>query len=506
MTEPIILIVDDEKNTREGLLMALEDEFDCYLASGIAEALQVLKNENIDVLLTDLRMGADSGMDLLRQAQKLPNPPVSIMMTAYGSVDTAVEAMRNGAWHFITKPLNLDEVELLTKRAIQHKKRTSQAQVTTLENTSLAEKKITSAEKNKTTKSTPPTKKEKTTKQQTKKEKNGLQKLLGNSPAMQHLHQMIQQVARSKATVLIEGESGTGKELVAQAIHALSDRPHEKMITVNCAALSPQLLESELFGHEKGAFTGASQRRVGRFEQAHGGTLFLDEIGEIDASTQVKLLRALSERTIERVGSNTSLKVDVRIVTATNKDLAQLVQEQSFREDLYFRLNVVKLNTPPLRHRKTDIALLVQYFLQEFAEENEKKIQRCSAEALTLLEHYSWPGNVRELRTTIEHGVVMCNENSIQIQHLPNRIHATSSPALKTPPNSKETEKTQTQPIQEPLKEQTLTNPSFNLAEIERYTIEKALETTKGNRKKAAALLGISRRTLHRKLNSYHTD
>ncbi|GAA4585783.1 hypothetical protein GCM10023107_01830 [Actinoplanes octamycinicus] len=220
---------------------------------------------------------------------------------------------------------------------------------------------------------------------------------------------MITQIAPTKATVLVEGESGTGKELVAGAIHSLSGRPKEKIITVNCAALSPQLLESELFGHEKGAFTGATQRRIGRFEQANGGTIFLDEIGEIDQTTQVKLLRVLSERTLERVGSNIPIKIDVRVITATNKNLAKMVSKGDFREDLFFRLNVVKVTIPPLRERKEDIILLAHSFLKEFSKENNKQINSFSENALQLIQNYNWPGNVRELRTAVEHGVVMCN-------------------------------------------------------------------------------------------------
>ena len=471
MNEPILLIVDDEKATRDGLRIALEDNFDCYIASDIAQAKAVLKSETVDVMLTDLRMGADSGMDLLEHAQKLSPPPVSIMMTAYGSVDTAVEAMRRGAWHFVTKPLNIDEVELLAKRAI--KKQNSGPQSTSpLKDTTTDSSSVSSTK--------------------------GLERLIGSSTAMHGVHEMIKQVGPSKATILIEGDSGTGKELVAQAVHDVSTRAKNKLVTVNCAALSSQLLESELFGHEKGAFTGATQRRVGRFEEANGGTLFLDEIGEIDASTQVKLLRALSEKTIERVGSNTSVKVDVRIVTATNKNLAQLVAEDKFREDLYFRLNVVKISMPPLKARGDDVALLAEAFLKEFAKENNRPVKPLSERALNTLRAYSWPGNVRELRTTIEHGVVMSNEETIRLNHLPTRIqvnesiHKTASEAQ--PPLIPQQSNPQTTTL--------LEDESFDLAEIEKKTILKAIQHTGGNRTEAAILLGISRRTLHRKLNS----
>jgi transcriptional regulator with PAS, ATPase and Fis domain len=293
----------------------------------------------------------------------------------------------------------------------------------------------------------------------------------------------IEQIAPTRATVLIEGESGTGKEVVAHALHDLSGRPGEKFVGVNCAALSSQLLESELFGHEKGAFTGASQRRVGRFEQAHGGTLFLDEIGEIDAQTQVKLLRALSERTIERVGSNTSIQVDVRIIAATNRSLAKMVEEGTFREDLYFRLNVLGIIMPPLRERREDIVLLANSFLLEFARENGRPEKPLTEAAMSSLLSYGWPGNVRELRTAIEHAVVMSNQSELDIQHLPDFVtglgHHFESSSVKNTLAPKE---------------------EFNLHGLEQRAVQGALRVTDGNRTKAAELLGISRRTLQRKL------
>ena len=326
----IILIVDDEKPTRDGLRLALDERFEVYVASDLREARQVLKSEPVDVLLTDLRLGPDSGMELLDEALTLTKPPVCIMMTAYGSVDTAVEAMRRGAWHFVTKPLNLEEVELLVTRAAKGREIESENRRLTTENYALQKKaEIRSA---------------------------GLDRIIGKSQAITKIGEMVTQIAPTRATVLIEGESGTGKELVAHALHDLSGRPADKMVIVNCAALSPQLLESELFGHEKGAFTNAHQRRIGRFEQADGGTLFLDEVGEIDAATQVKLLRALSERTIERVGSNEPIKVDVRVVAATNRNLREMATLGKFREDLFFRLNVVAVQMPPpaLQHPHSD--------------------------------------------------------------------------------------------------------------------------------------------------------
>ncbi len=464
MTSPAsILIVDDEKPTRDGLRMALEERFECFVASHPQQALEILKTQQINILLTDLRMGTESGMDLLDEAQKLPQPPVSIMMTAYGSVDTAVEAMRRGAWHFVTKPLNLEEVEMLVLRA-------SRSQSLEKENQSLKQENQSLRQENKT-------------------REPALERLIGQSPEMTDLRNKIKQMAPSRATVLIQGESGTGKELVAQCLHALSHRKSEKLVTVNCAALSSQLLESELFGHEKGAFTGATQRRIGRFEQAHGGTLFLDEIGEIDASTQVKLLRVLSERQIERVGSNTPIEVDVRVIAATHRPLETMIKEGDFREDLYFRLNVLMLRTPALRERMIDLASLSKRFLDEFAKENNKSTPPIGPLAFKALRSYSWPGNIRELRAALEHAVIMSLGDRISEKDLPESLLRTSSPQLPIPSENS------------PHGENTLdSTPEFNLHVIETRLIEQALAHTKGNRTLAAELLGISRRTLQRKL------
>ena len=452
---PVLLIVDDERPTREGLRAALEGDFDVFLASNLTEAIAVMKNDEVTLLLTDLRLGGDSGMDVLDAAMSLAKPPVAIMMTAYGSVDTAVEAMRRGAWHFVTKPLNLDEVEMLLKRALRSKSLEE-------ENTEL---------------------------KQVVAEKRSLRNLIGKSAALEKTIDRIEQVAPTRATVLIEGESGTGKEVVAHTIHQLSGRPASKFVIVHCAALSAQLLESELFGHEKGAFTGAAQRRLGRFEQADGGTIFLDEIGEIDAATQVKLLRVLSERTIERVGSNAPIKVDVRVIAATNKNLRQMVDRGEFREDLYFRLNVVKIEMPPLRERGEDIVLLAGVFLREFAKENQRPEKSLTDQALRLLRSYPWPGNVRELRTVIEHGVVMCNAAQIGVEHLPEFLHEISSKIVAR-------DNTSTNDLQNKLASQT----ELNLNALETRAIREALASAGGNRTAAAEMLGISRRTLQRKL------
>src|ERR1041385_8319420 len=341
LMQPTIIIVDDEKHTRDGLRRLLENEDDVYVAAGITAAMNVLERENIDLLLTDLRLGNEDGMTLIDRALKMPHPPICVMMTAYGSVDTAVEAMKRGAYDFVTKPLNLDKVEMLIARALASRKMEQ-------ENRAL---------------------------RQQIDERYGLENIIGESPALREVLDTIRQVAPSSANVLIEGESGTGKELAAQAIHNLSRRNKAKFVTVHCAALSPQLLESELFGHERGAFTGAHERRLGRFEQATGGTIFLDEVAEIPPPTQVKLLRVISEeRTFERVGGNQTLHADVRLIAATNKNLERLVREGKFRDDLYFRLNVVRITMPPLRERKEDIPVLVRGFLRHFCKENDNPL------------------------------------------------------------------------------------------------------------------------------------
>ncbi len=455
MTPPaIILIVDDEKHTRDGLRLSLEDEFDVYVAGNLAEAMEFLRNDQVDVMLTDLRLAGESGMDLIEQALKLPRPPLCIMMTAYGGVDTAVEAMKRGAYDFVTKPLNLDEVEILIKRALKGR---------TLEKENVELKKQV-------------------------ERKYAVEGILGQSEIMKPVIDVIEQVAPTRATVLIEGESGTGKELVARAIHNLSGRPKAKLITVHCAALSPTVLESELFGHEKGSFTGANEKRIGRFELADGGTLFLDEIGEIDANVQVKLLRALGEQTIERVGGSKPIQVDVRVVAATNKDLAKLVQEGKFREDLFWRLRVVQIKLPTLRERKGDITLLAEAFLRELAELNRKPYKPLSEDALQTLLAYNWPGNVRELRTALEHGVVMCNAARVSLKHLPPYLTGGTGILLqkKSDGNGSMTS--------------TASLADLNLEKMERAMIDAALQRTQDNRTEAAELLGLSRRTLQRKL------
>ncbi|RBP43753.1 DNA-binding NtrC family response regulator [Roseimicrobium gellanilyticum] len=463
-SQATVLIVDDEKHTREGLRLSLEEEFDVYVAGSTTEALEILKGDPMDVMLTDLRLGGESGMDLIEKALKLPHPPICIMMTAYGSVDTAVEAMKRGAYDFVTKPLNLDEVEILIKRALKSR---------TLERENVELKKQV-------------------------ERKYSIEGILGQSEVMKPVFEIIEQVAPTRATVLIEGESGTGKELVARALHHLSGRPKAKLVTVHCAALAPNVLESELFGHEKGSFTGAMDRRIGRFELADGGTLFLDEIGEIDANVQVKLLRALGEQTIERVGGSKPIKVDVRVIAATNKDLAALVQEGKFREDLFWRLRVVQIDLPPLRARKGDIPILAESFLKELAALNGKPYKPLSEDALQALLAYDWPGNVRELRTALEHGVVMCNTPRVGLRHLPQYILSGGSIL----PGASSGKGVDANTVGGGATGSGVFRPGddLNLEKMERAMIEAALQRTGDNRTEAAELLGLSRRTLQRKL------
>jgi two-component system, NtrC family, response regulator AtoC len=451
---PTLLIVDDEKTQREGLRAALEDHFDVYLAEDAKAAMDLLEKDHFDVLLTDFRLPSEDGMKLITRAKSLSKPPICILMTAYGSEELAVDAMKHGADDYIAKGrMQIDELEMRISRALRHQKLET-------ENTSL---------------------------HQQLDSKFRTDNVIGRSEAMRKVLEDIQQVAPSQSTVLLQGESGTGKELIAKTIHQLSSRARQPMVTVHPAALNPTLLESELFGHEKGAFTGAHERRVGRFELAQGGTLFLDEIGEIDPSTQVKLLRFLGERSFERVGSNRTLSADVRVIAATNKNLEELVKAGTFREDLFFRLRTVVLWLPPLRERPEDVPLLAQSFLKEFAEANNKPVTSYTREVLDLLLSYRWPGNVRELRTAIEHAVVFSRTDKITPRDLPTWVRNAPDPGGLTQ--------------REILKRNDLT-----VEEAEKELILLALKETGGNKTQAAKKLGMSRRNLHRKLREYNFE
>lgn len=453
MLKPTVLIVDDEKPTREGLRAALEDRYDVYLAEDGEGAMRLLEEDAFDVLLTDLRMPGVGGLDLIKRAKSLSKPPICILMTAYGSEEMAVDAMRQGADDYIAKGrLQIDELEMRIARALRSNKLES-------ENRDLRSQIDT---------------------------KFGLENIIGQSPVMQEIFEVVQQIAPARASVLVLGESGTGKELIAKAIHNLSPRAKQPMVTVHCAALSPTLLESELFGHEKGAFTGAHERRIGRFEQANGGTLFLDEVGEIDPAIQVKLLRFLGERTFERVGSNQTISADVRLIAATNLNLEAAVAKGDFREDLFFRLRVVEMQLPPLRDRGTDIILLAKEFLKEFAKENAKAIAELHQDAIEALMNHPWPGNVRELRTAIEHAVVLCRGDVISLRDLPPSVRGESSG------------------VSYPDAKDVLGKKNLTVEDAEKALIIRALKDCNGNRTQAAEKIGMSRRTLHRKLHTYN--
>jgi len=447
-----ILVIDDEKNIREGLGAAFEMEgYEVRLASNGQEGLDQIAKGDIDLVVTDLRMDGISGEEVLRRVTtQNPGIPV-IVLTGHGSIDAAVDAMRNGAYDFLTKPLNLDQLLMIAKRALQGRE------------LSLQHKEL------------------KAQVDQTK----SLEGMIGKSAAMQKIAELIKKVAPSKASVLITGESGVGKEVVADAIHALSGRKDHECVKVHCAALSETLLESELFGHEKGAYTGADQMAKGRFELAHNSTIFLDEIGEIDQATQVKLLRVLQEKKFERVGGSQTIEVDVRVVAATNKNLEELVKQGKFREDLFYRLNVVRIEVPPLRERKDDIPLLIAHFLKEFEAEAKdlgKTITGVDSRARSALYKYDWPGNIRELRNCIESAVVMCSGGEITLDDLPPTISkATAAENITIPAGS-------------------------TLEEAEKIVIEQTLAANKGNKSKTAELLGIGRKTLQRKLGEAEED
>lgn len=452
---PSLLIVDDEKHTRDGLLAAFEDDFEVSVARDADEAFRQMEADEYDVVLTDLRMAGKSGLKVIDQAMKLPYRPVVIMMTAYGNVETAVEAMKRGAYDFVTKPLNLEKLDILIKRALKSQKVEE-------ENVQLHER---------------------------LDRKFSYKGIIGHSAALQTVLEEVKQVAPTKATVMLYGETGTGKELVAQMIHQNSPRNRSAFIPAHCAAIPANLLESELFGHEKGAFTGATERRIGRFEAADGGTLFLDEIGEIDAPTQVKLLRFLETRTVERLGSMKPIPVDARLVCATNRDLRAEVEAGRFREDLFFRLSVVPITLPPLRDRTDDIPLLLDHFIGYFAEENGVTAPRLSSSALKALSHYRWPGNIRELRNFCENIVVMKRGGEVTDYDLDPRFLGAGEAAARATdghgpgrPGGGEAP------------------PPLSKEESEKRLLRRALQEAQGNRTKAAELMGISRRTLHRKL------
>jgi len=439
-----ILLIEDDASAREGLKIALEEEgYSVIEASTGEEGLKWIKRKHIPLLITDLKLPGINGMEVLKKTLKISPSTEVIILTAYGTVENAVEAMKEGAYHYLTKPIHLDEFLIVVKKALDHYK--------LKEKVELLEKEL--------------------------EERYSFENIIGTSRKMREVFQTITQVAPTKAPVLITGESGTGKELVARAIHRRSDRKDKPFVVIHCGALVTTLLESELFGHEKGAFTGAIESKPGRFELADGGTIFLDEISEIEPSVQVKLLRVLQEQEFERVGGVKTIKVDVRILSATNVNLEERVKEGKFREDLYYRLKVITIHLPPLRERKEDIPLLVHAFIKEASQANRKEIKGITSRALTVLMNYHWPGNVRELKNVIESMVILAKKDVLTVNDIPPYIRS---------PGEKEDYVT--------IK---LGTPWH---EIEKELIFAALRKSGGNKSRAAEILGLSRRTLYRKL------
>ncbi|MDZ7263313.1 MAG: sigma-54 dependent transcriptional regulator [candidate division KSB1 bacterium] len=446
-----ILIIDDEPAQVQALAGFLKKKgYDIQSAFNGQDGVRQIERQTIDLVLTDFRLPDIDGIEVLKRVREI-NPDIDvIMMTAFGSVESAVEAMRSGAVDYLMKPIDLDQLELVIARVLEHKQLVS-------ENRLLREQLA---------------------------ERFKFDQIISISEAMEVAINIAGRAAPSKATVLITGESGTGKELIARAIHQASPRRNAPFVAVNCAALAENLLESELFGHEKGAFTGADRQRKGRFELAEKGTLFIDEVGEMPLTTQVKLLRVLQEQTFERVGGTESIKVDIRIVAATNRNLEEMIQAGRFRDDLYYRLNVVRIHIPPLRQRKSDIPLLIDYFLKKYASENKKDISGLSREAMDQLMKYDYPGNVRELENIIEQAVVLSRSPIITVQDLPLTVRSSRSEA----------------PSRDPFGQGTFIE---RVEAFERALIDQAMEEAQGVQVKAAKILGITERHLRYKLQKY---
>ena len=456
-----ILVVDDDQAHRGMLRTMLRSwGYDVEEASDGDEAVVLVREKSFSVVLTDVRMARMNGINALRGILEYnPALPV-VLMTAYSSVETAVEALRLGAYDYLVKPLDFDNLKHTLHQAIEHSR-------LSVENRELRRQLSHTA---------------------------SMSGIIGRSMAIARMQEIMttkigraaksNTVAPTEATVLISGESGTGKELVARALHSLSSRADKPFITVNCAALAENLLESELFGHEKGSFTGAERRREGRFAQAHGGTLFLDEVGEMPLSIQAKLLRALQQGEVQRVGSDTQLMVDVRVLAATNRDLRLEVAQKRFREDLFFRLNVISVDVPPLRERAEDIPLLAAHFLEEFASRNRKAVRGFSAQALDTMLRYSWPGNVRELENAVERAVILCHGDLITGRELPSMLFSEAQ-------------------VEERPADLDASLAGLPLDEVERRAIEETLRLAGDNKSEAARRLGITRATLHNKLRKY---
>lgn len=452
MTQTTVLIVDDDSIQRQVLAGDLKTRgFNVLEADSSESALEIVKRNTVDVILSDLKMPGSSGISLLENLKSV-NPDISVViMTAFATVETAVQALKSGAYDFITKPYNLDEIEVIIRHIIE-------------KNTLKSELKIL--------------------KEQLELS-NRFEGLQTNSPKMKNVINVASRVAPSKASVLVLGESGTGKEVLARAIHYASTRKDKLFVAVNCAALNENLLESELFGHEKGSFTGAEKQHKGRFEIADGGTIFLDEIGDLPMHLQIKLLRVLQEEQFERVGGSTTINVDVRIIAATNKNIEELIREGKFREDLYYRLNVVNIHLPPLRERKEDIPLLINEFVNKYIKDTNIKNLEFSKEALDLLMKYNYPGNIRELENIIHHAIVLSRDEVITSNEIP--VSVKSSQSEKD--------------IESYFEEGTSLNEKVEL--LEKTLVTNALKTTNGNQTAAAKFLGISERNLRYRLEKW---
>ncbi len=448
-----ILIVEDKESMAQMLRATLETEgYQCETASDGNEAVSLIKKEAFDLIISDLKLPGKDGLEVLRAAQEEDASLPVIIMTAFGTIETAVQAIKEGAFDFITKPFDMDHLLVLIRRALEQKRLFR-------ENILLKEERST---------------------------KEGLPTIIGSSALMKSLIEKVRKVAKTRSTVLLLGESGTGKELFARALHHLSPRAEGMFVPVNCAAIPRELLESELFGHEKGAFTGASSRRLGKFELAHGGTLFLDEVAELELSLQAKLLRVLQDHCIERVGGTKLIQVDVRVIAASNTDLRKAVREGRFREDLYYRLNVFPIEIPPLRERKEDIPLLVEFFIDRFSKEMKTEKKRLTDEAMKLLMEYDWKGNVRELENTIERAMILADGNWIEPRHI-SLISPDTDTCLEA------------LPMEGPLEE--TTKAALKIAESLR--IKRALERSRWNKTRAAEELQISYKTLLTKIKEY---